>query len=151
VKTSTITGYKSFESLLLQAMRSPLCYRSKSSTITGTRLILCPSQIGEERVLDNVTGPARLKPRDWNRVYLRGLQSRRGVYRGVYGGSAEAGFYKVPKLKTRGGLVWVGIITDLELTAEVQREVEPLRVESFLAGKIAGCYEPLKSSGYRYG
>jgi hypothetical protein len=33
----------------------------------------------------------------------------------------------------------------------VQREVEPLRVESFLAGEIADRYESLKSDHCRYG
>jgi hypothetical protein len=64
----------------------------------------------------------------------------------------KVGFYKVPELKTKG--VWCRsyVVTDEELRREeVQREVEPLRVESFLAGEIADRYEPLKSSHCRYG
>jgi len=44
------------------------------------------------------------------------------------------------------------VVTDEELRRlVVQREVEPLRVEGFLAGEIVDRYEPLKSNRWRYG
>jgi hypothetical protein len=51
-------------------MRSPLRYRSKSSTVTGTGSILCPSQVGEERALDNVTGLAGLQHQGLESEYI---------------------------------------------------------------------------------
>jgi hypothetical protein len=60
VKTSTIIGYKCFESLLLQVVRSLLYYRRKSSTIISAKLILYPLQGDRKRVLDNVIDLARL-------------------------------------------------------------------------------------------